>query len=158
MESIATPHCASAFSSVKPLASVRPRSAAIVCVPANAEEPKRLRPKRAPSSSAQSTRRTVTGGLPLYSLRDSSQNRRARRLLRVIHQAVLRWAQNRDGYPGSASEQSPRGAWSSYCQRRRNGVRGVTRVAVSETILAPSATLDSMPVAEHAVLVGCKFA
>src|SRR3984957_12262965 len=34
------------------------------CVPANAEDPNRLRPKRAPSSSAQSTRRMVMGGLP----------------------------------------------------------------------------------------------
>ena len=35
-------------------------------LPEQAEEPNRLLPKRAPSSSAQSTRRTVTGGLPLY--------------------------------------------------------------------------------------------
>jgi hypothetical protein len=45
---------------------------AMVCVPAKAEEPKRLRPKRAPSSSAQSTRRMVTGGLPLYSCGDAA--------------------------------------------------------------------------------------
>ncbi len=42
------------------------------CVPAKAEEPKRLRPKRAPSSSAQSTSRIVTGGLPLKLLRRSA--------------------------------------------------------------------------------------
>ncbi len=36
-------------------------------LPEQAEEPKRLFPKRAPSSSAQSTSRTVTGGLPSYS-------------------------------------------------------------------------------------------
>src|SRR5206468_9523997 len=35
-------------------------------LPEQADEPKRLFPKRAPSSSHQSTRRTVTGGLPLY--------------------------------------------------------------------------------------------
>ena len=34
--------------------------------PENAEDPKRLLPKRAPSSSAQSTRRTVTGGRGPY--------------------------------------------------------------------------------------------
>ncbi len=49
-----------------PSLSVRPRSASMECVPANADEPSRLRPNRAPSSSAQSTRRTVTGGRPLY--------------------------------------------------------------------------------------------
>ena len=56
-----------AASSVMPSRSVRTRSAAMECVPANAEEPKSERPKRAPSSSAQSTRRTVKGGWPLKS-------------------------------------------------------------------------------------------
>ena len=37
--------------------------------PAAALEPKRLRPKRAPSSSAQFTSRTVTGGLPSSAIR-----------------------------------------------------------------------------------------
>ena len=44
-----------ACSSVMPSLSLRTRSAARLCVPANADEPKRLRPNRAPSSSAQST-------------------------------------------------------------------------------------------------------
>ena len=35
-------------------------------LPEQADEPNRLLPNRAPSSSAQSTSRTVTGGLPLY--------------------------------------------------------------------------------------------
>ena len=40
--------------------------------PAAAEEPKRERPKRAPSSSAQLTRRTGTGGLPSSAIRRST--------------------------------------------------------------------------------------
>src|ERR1039458_10151026 len=39
----------------------------MVAVPAKADDPKRLRPKRAPASAAKSRRRTVMGGLPLYS-------------------------------------------------------------------------------------------
>src|ERR1700733_13614846 len=49
-----------------PSLSLRPRASFMSRLPEQAEEPKRLLPKRAPSSSAQSTRRTVTGGLPLY--------------------------------------------------------------------------------------------
>ena len=37
--------------------------------PAAADEPKSDRPKRAPSSSAQSTSRTVTGGVPSSAIR-----------------------------------------------------------------------------------------
>src|SRR6266404_2297441 len=42
------------------------RASSILRLPEQADDPKRLLPNRAPSSSAQSTRRTVTGGLPLY--------------------------------------------------------------------------------------------
>ena len=49
-----------------PSLSFRPRASSMSRLPEQADEPKRLFPKRAPSSSAQSTRRTVTGGLPLY--------------------------------------------------------------------------------------------
>src|SRR6266478_231393 len=62
--SISTPHFRNASCNLTPSRSVRLRSASIECVPANAEEPSKLRPNRAPSSSAQSTRRTVTGGRP----------------------------------------------------------------------------------------------
>ena len=47
-----------------PSRSVRPRRSSGSSVPQAALEPNRLRPKRAPSSSAQSTSRTVTGGVP----------------------------------------------------------------------------------------------
>ena len=50
-----------------PSRSCRPRASSISSVSAQADEPNRLLPKRAPSSSAQSTSRTVTGGMPSYS-------------------------------------------------------------------------------------------
>ena len=50
-----------------PSLSVRLRASFMSRCPEQAEEPKRLFPKRAPSSSAQSTRRTVIGGFPLDS-------------------------------------------------------------------------------------------
>ena len=53
-----------ASSSRMPFASRRSRTASGSSVPATAEEPNRLRPKRAPSSSAQSTSVTVQGGVP----------------------------------------------------------------------------------------------
>ena len=59
-----TPCAASASASVTPAASVRSRTAAGSSVPANAELPRRLRPKRAPSSSAQSTSATLRAGEP----------------------------------------------------------------------------------------------
>src|SRR5216683_1076763 len=65
--SISTPQRRRASCNFTPSRSVRLRSASMECVPANAEEPSKLRPNRAPSSSAQSTRRTVTGGRPLNS-------------------------------------------------------------------------------------------
>src|SRR5580658_6812748 len=49
-----------------PSLSLRPRASSRLRLPEQADEPKRLLPKRAPSSSAQSTRRTVTGGWPEY--------------------------------------------------------------------------------------------
>ncbi len=57
-----TPQLASASPSVTPRASLRPRTSSGTSVPAHAEDPSRLRVKRAPSSSAQSTNLTLTGG------------------------------------------------------------------------------------------------
>src|SRR5439155_5115005 len=62
--SISTRQRFNAASNLTPSRSVRLRSASMECVPANADEPSKLRPNRAPSSSAQSTRRMVTGGRP----------------------------------------------------------------------------------------------
>ncbi len=49
-----------------PSLSFSPRASSMFSVPEQAEEPNKLFPNRAPSSSAQSTSRTVTGGLPPY--------------------------------------------------------------------------------------------
>ena len=57
-----TPFSASTSASTTPSASRRSRTAAGSRVPENAELPNRLRPKRAPSSSAQSTSASVRGG------------------------------------------------------------------------------------------------
>ena len=56
----------SASGSRMPSLSTRPRASFMSRLPEQADEPNKLLPNRAPSSSAQSTRRTVTGGLPLY--------------------------------------------------------------------------------------------
>ena len=48
-----------------PSLSVSTRASSMSSEPAHAAEPNKLFPKRAPSSSAQSTRRIVMGGLPL---------------------------------------------------------------------------------------------
>ena len=68
-------------------------------------EPNRLRPKRAPSSSAQSTRRMVTGGVALrgdapqdFEPGESSGSRRATR----------RWEPNRCGRRSAATSRRPR--------------------------------------------------
>jgi hypothetical protein len=58
-----TPQLASASTNVTPSASRRSRTSSGSSVPAHAEEPSRLRPNRAPSSSAQSTNRTPIGGV-----------------------------------------------------------------------------------------------
>ncbi len=56
-----------------PVASFRPRTASGSSVPAAADEPSRLRPNRAPSSSAQSISFSVTRGVsPLCARRTSS--------------------------------------------------------------------------------------
>ena len=60
------PGSASASTSEIPSLSFRPLASSKSRKPEHAEEPKRLRPNRAPSSSAQSTSRTVVGGLPAY--------------------------------------------------------------------------------------------
>src|SRR5271170_3296841 len=49
-----------------PFLSFKPRASSRFKLPEHADEPNKLFPKRAPSSSAQSTRRMVIGGLPLY--------------------------------------------------------------------------------------------
>ena len=68
-----TPCAASASGSAVPSASRRPRSSAwSVIEPAAADDPKSDRPKRAPSSSAQLTSRTVTGGAPSAAIRRST--------------------------------------------------------------------------------------
>ena len=55
-----------ASSSLTPSLSLRSRKSLGSKNPLTALEPNNERPKRAPSSSHQSTNRTVTGGLPLY--------------------------------------------------------------------------------------------
>ena len=47
-----------------PARSFSSRTSSVSIAPAAAADPSRLRPKRAPSSSAQSTSRSVTGGVP----------------------------------------------------------------------------------------------
>ena len=56
----------SASGSLIPCLSTSPSASFISRLPEHAEEPNKLLPNRAPSSSAQSTNRTVTGGLPPY--------------------------------------------------------------------------------------------
>ena len=64
---------ASASGSATPSRSASCRSSSWSGIePAAALEPNRLRPKRAPSSSAQSTSRTVTGGSPSSAMRRST--------------------------------------------------------------------------------------
>ena len=71
--SMSTPWAASASSQRTPSASVRSRSSAwSAIVPDAALEPKSDRPKRAPSSSAQLTSRTVNGGVPSAAMRRST--------------------------------------------------------------------------------------
>ena len=62
--SMSTPWSARISGSFAPSLSVRPRSTSMSSVPMQAAEPNRLRLKRAPSSSAQSTTATVIGGVP----------------------------------------------------------------------------------------------
>src|SRR3984957_1203190 len=61
-----TPISLSASGRRTPFLSLRPRASSRLRLPEQADDPKRLFPKRAPSSSAQSTKRTVTGGWPAY--------------------------------------------------------------------------------------------
>src|SRR5262249_32830013 len=56
----------SASGSLTPCLSTRLRASFMSRFPEHADEPNKLLPNRAPSSSHQSTRRTVTGGFPLY--------------------------------------------------------------------------------------------
>src|SRR4051794_22230583 len=68
-----TPCSRSASGSAAPSLSWRCRSSSWSAIePAAAEEPKSERPKRAPSSSAQLTRRTVTAGVPSSARRRST--------------------------------------------------------------------------------------
>ena len=68
-----TPFAASASGSEIPSLSVSWRSSSWSLIdPPAAEEPKSERPKRAPSSSAQLTRRIVTGGVPCSASRRSA--------------------------------------------------------------------------------------
>ena len=67
IRSSATPFSASASTSRVPCRSVSSRTLSIFRLPAAAADPSRLRPNRAPSSSAQSTSFSVTGGVvPAY--------------------------------------------------------------------------------------------
>src|SRR5690606_3517824 len=66
MRSSSTPQRFKASTNATPSLSLRSRSSSGTNVPPAALEPIKLRPNRAPSSSAQSTKRTVTGGLPPY--------------------------------------------------------------------------------------------
>ena len=62
--SMSTPCCGKTSISLFPSLSESPRMMSTSTVPMAAAEPKSERLKRAPSSSAQSTRATVTGGVP----------------------------------------------------------------------------------------------
>src|SRR5216110_1686752 len=73
MRSSATPFSASASTSVVPCRSVSSRTSSTFKLPAAAADPSRLRPNRAPSSSAQSTRVSVTGGVAAAWLRSASR-------------------------------------------------------------------------------------
>ena len=71
--SSSTPCSRSASGSAIPSRSVSVRSSSWSRIePAAADEPKSERPKRAPSSSAQDTSRTVTGGSPSDAIRRST--------------------------------------------------------------------------------------
>ena len=104
-----TPCSASASGSEMPSRSESCRSSSWSAIdPAAALDPKRLRPKRAPSSSAQLTSRRVTGGVP--SLRDPAED------LGASHdvEAAVEPAAVRDGVdvPADAGPRArtPRGA------------------------------------------------
>ena len=72
MRSSATPFSASASTSRVPCRSFSSRTSSIFRLPAAAADPSRLRPKRAPSSSAQSTSFSVTGGVVPACIRSAS--------------------------------------------------------------------------------------
>src|SRR2546426_2930082 len=67
-----TPFSASASTSRVPCRSVNSRTSSIFKLPAAADDPSRLRPNRAPSSSAQSTSLSVTGGFVPACIRSAS--------------------------------------------------------------------------------------
>ena len=72
IRSSATPFSASASTSRVPCRSFSSRTSSIFRLPAAAADPSRLRPKRAPSSSAQSTSLSVTGGVVPACIRSAS--------------------------------------------------------------------------------------
>ena len=94
MRSSATPFSASASTSRVPWRSFRSRTVSIFRLPAAAADPSRLRPNRAPSSSAQSTSFSVTGGVDRGVHAQRFERRQSRRGSR---RASRRWAPNRGG-------------------------------------------------------------
>ena len=72
MRDSSTPFSRSASTSFTPVLSARCSTSATWRLPAAADEPSRLRPNRAPSSSAQSTTLIVTGGCWLLNIRIAS--------------------------------------------------------------------------------------
>ena len=126
------------------------RASSISRFPEQAEEPKRLLPKRAPSSSAQSTRRTVTGGLPSYC---ASMRRRistpGERIQTAIEPAAVRHgidvsadekrffgfaAQRRPKISGGVIVNFDAGNASSFS---RNHARALAHIGVNATRCAP---------------------
>ena len=73
MPSISTPFSRSASTRRVPCLSARPLTSSTARLPAAADDPRRLRLNRAPSSSAQSTSFSVTGGRRSLNIRSASK-------------------------------------------------------------------------------------
>ena len=165
-----TSQAASASCRRVPLASRRSRTSSGSSVPAAAEEPSRLRPKRAPSSSAQSTSRTVTGGA-LARLRRARAARRARPSRRGSRRAsrptaprrgASRRSRSRSPSPGSSAQTLPASSRStvmpsSSSSLPRNHSRAASQSSLQASRRAPSGppwrSCSSSQVGEHAVRV-----
>ena len=127
-----TPFAPSASGSATPSRSVSCAQLVLVAPssPAAADEPNSERPNRAPSSSAQSTSRTVTGGVP--SLGDPAQHLGARDDVEAaVEPAAVRHrvdvAADQDGALGVAAERAPVVACLVALDARAAGPRAIWR-------------------------------
>ena len=121
----------------RPPASVRSARAAGSSVPASAELPNRLRPKRAPSSSAKSIRTRSRGGATLRIAGPGAEHPERGHRRRARRRAALRPAPSRDvsrgrapalaSRAGSGAQRLPASSVSTRRRRARRAARGAGR-------------------------------